>query len=173
MIMASAEPTAKTGWEVKKLSEIFDVRSSKRVHKSDWRTEGIPFYRAREIVILSEKGEVENDLFISRELFNEFTSKNGAPKSGDLILSAVGTLGKCYLVQSTDEFYFKDASVLWLKKSSDINSKFVEYAFKSDLVIDQVMANSMGATVGTTISRAKDTTIPVPPLPNRRMWDLG
>ena len=144
------------------------MKSSKRVHKSDWKDDGIPFYRAREIVKLSEYGEMQNELFISQDLFNEFTEKTGYPKSGDIVISAVGTLGKCYLVQENDLFYFKDASVLWFKKIKPINSRFIIYLFKSEKVLKQVLKGSMGATVGTlTITRAKRIEIPVPPLPEQ------
>ena len=45
----------------------YDVTSSKRVHKDDWLSEGVPFYRTRELVKLSELGYVDNELFISEE----------------------------------------------------------------------------------------------------------
>jgi type I restriction enzyme S subunit len=157
------------GWELKRLDELFDVKSSKRVHKADWKTEGVPFYRAREVVKLAQKGTVDNDLFISEELFLEFTKEKGAPKEGDIIISAVGTLGQCYLVKSEDKFYFKDASVLWFENISNVDTRYIEYAFKSNLVMKQVMHKSMGATVGTlTISRAKIIEIPIPKLEKQK-----
>ena len=160
----------KQGWEIKKLSQLFDVKSSRRVHQSDWKTSGIPFYRAREVVKLARDGMVENELFISQELYNEFTKEKGAPKTGDIIVSAVGTLGQCYLVKDSDKFYFKDASVLWFENMGKVNSQYIEYAFKADSIMAQVMDGSMGATVGTlTISRAKDIEIPLPPLPEQQL----
>lgn len=156
-------------WEIKKLVELFDVKSSKRVHKADWKTEGVPFYRAREVVKLAQNGIVDNDLFISEELYKEFTKEKGAPKEGDIIISAVGTLGQCYLVKKTDRFYFKDASVLWFENISNVDVRYIEYAFKSDLIMKQVLNKSMGATVGTlTISRAKIIQIPIPPLEEQK-----
>lgn len=157
------------GWEIKQLGELFDVQSSKRVHKKDWKSEGIPFYRAREVVKLAKNGFVENELFISEELFNEFTKDKGAPKEDDIIVSAVGTLGQCYLVQKQDKFYIKDASVLWLSKKSEISSRYIEYSFRAPSIQEQVLDRSMGATVGTlTISRAKNIKIPLPPLPEQQ-----
>ena len=159
----------KQGWEEKKLDELFNVQSSKRVHKSDWKDEGIPFYRAREVVKLAKDGFVQNDLYISNELFNEFTKEKGAPKKGDIVVSAVGTLGRCYLVKENDLFYIKDASVLWLSKISNVHSKYIKYAFDSDLILKQVFYKSMGATVATlTITRAKNILIPIPPLDEQK-----
>ncbi len=155
----------KDGWELKKLDDIFNVKSSKRVHKSDWRNKGVPFYRAREVVKLSRDGFVENELYISEKLYNEYALKTGVPEKDDIIISAVGTLGQCYLVNENDKFYFKDASVLWFQKKREIESKYIEYAFKSNLVLKQVLHKSMGATVGTlTITRARKIKIPIPPL---------
>ena len=45
------------------LGELFKVGSSKRVLKSQWKTEGVPFYRGREVTRLSVDGFVNNKLF--------------------------------------------------------------------------------------------------------------
>jgi type I restriction enzyme S subunit len=85
------------GWVWKRLGDLFEIKSGKRVHKKDWRNNGVPFYRAREIVKLSQNGFVNNELFISREMYENYKALTGVPKEGDIIISAVGTLGKCYL----------------------------------------------------------------------------
>jgi len=155
-------------WEIKKIGDLFDITSSKRVFKSDWKAEGVPFYRAREIVKLAEQGFVDNELFISEEMFREYSTKYGIPKAGDIMVTGVGTLGRCYVVKESDRFYFKDGNIIWLKKKSDIDSRYVEYAFESDHLRKQI-DNSVGATVGTyTIIKAKNTSIPVPPLPEQK-----
>lgn len=158
----------KAGWEVKTLGDLFDIGSSKRVMKSDWTDNGIPFFRAREIVKLAQNGFVDNDLFISESHYDELISKYGGPMAGDLMVSAVGTLGKCYEVNAQDRFYYKDASVICLRPKTKINSKFIRYAFKTHGVLDQVTAGK-GATVGTfTIQRAKKTILPLPPLEEQK-----
>jgi type I restriction enzyme S subunit len=89
-------------------------------------------------------------------------------KEGDIMVTGVGTLGICYVVQSEDKFYFKDGNIIWLKKKTETNSHFVEYAFQSDFLRNQI-DNSAGATVGTyTIIKAKNTLIPLPPLPEQK-----
>lgn len=117
-----------TKWRKVKFGEIFDISSSKRVLQEDWKTSGVPFYRAREIVKLAKEGAVENELFISEELFDSFKSKYGVPKPGDLMISAVGTLGACYVVQPTDRFYYKDASVL---RFIALSRRFVQNSFST------------------------------------------
>jgi type I restriction enzyme S subunit len=134
------------------------------VFEADWKSEGVPFYRAREIVKLARHGFVENELFISEEMFDRYSTKYGIPVAGDIMVTGVGTLGICYVVKKDDRFYFKDGNIIWLKKKTEADSRFVEYAFQSDLLRSQI-DDSVGATVGTfTIIKAKSTRIPVPPL---------
>ena len=156
------------GWEVKKLGELYDITSSKRVYKSEWKRNGVPFYRAREIVKLAQQGFVDNELFITEEMYDQYSVKYDIPKEGDIMVTGVGTLGICYVVQNSDKFYFKDGNIIWLKKKNGINSQFVEYAFKSDFVKKQI-DNTLGATVGTyTIIKAKNTLIPIPSLSEQK-----
>jgi type I restriction enzyme, S subunit len=158
----------RNGWQIKTLGDLFDITSSKRVFEADWKTEGVPFYRAREIVKLARQGLVDNELFISEEMFNRYSTKYGIPAEGDTMVTGVGTLGICYVVNKGDRFYFKDGNIIWLKKKTEAYSRFVEYAFQSDFLRSQI-DNSVGATVGTyTIIKAKSTRIPVPPLPEQK-----
>jgi type I restriction enzyme, S subunit len=130
---AIAKGEVPEGWKVSQLSELFVVKSSKRVFERQWRKEGIPFYRGREITALSEDGYVNNDLFIDRELYEEFSRTNGVPKKNDVLITAIGTIGNTYLVDGSHEFYFKDASVLWLSSLNKVNSVFINFWLKSDL----------------------------------------
>jgi type I restriction enzyme M protein len=146
------------------LGEIFDITSSKRVFESEWQSDGVPFYRAREIVKLAQEGFVENELFISQEMFEEYSAKYGAPKEDDMMVTGVGTLGICYVVKRGDRFYFKDGNILWLKKKTDTYTVYVRHMFQTDFVRRQI-EQTAGATVGTfTIINAKKTKIPLPPL---------
>lgn len=87
---------------------------------------------------------------------------------GDLMVSAVGTLGACYVVQPGDRFYFKDASVLLFRPVVPIEARFMQYAFLSDDMRDKVNSGE-GATVGTfTIARAKATELFLPPLDEQK-----
>ena len=145
-----------------KLSELFRIGSSKRVLQSQWTDHRVPFYRGREITRLAEDGFVNNELFISEELYAECRSKNGVPKAGDIMVTAIGTIGNSYVVQPTDRFYFKDASVLWLDRTTDISSKFIDYWLKSSLFFDQLERGN-GATVDTlTIQKLQGVEVNIP-----------
>ena len=159
------------GWEWCRLSDVFIVCSSKRVLQSDWKKEGVPFYRAREIVKLSEYGTVENELFISEEHYNELRSKYGVPQIGDLMVSGVGTIGKVYVVKEHDTFYYKDASVLCFQNAyNSIDSEFAKYLLESEFMQRQMHSNSKGTTVDTiTISTAMNYLFLLPPLHEQKI----
>lgn len=158
--------TKKQRWPIVELGELCEITSSKRVFKSEWKNSGVPFYRAREIVKLANQGFVNNELYISEEMFLEYSNKYGAPKEGDLMITGVGTLGICYLVKKNDRFYFKDGNIIWLRNfSENVSSSFVKYLFDGMYVKNQILASAIGGTVGTyTITNAKKTRIPLPPL---------
>jgi type I restriction enzyme, S subunit len=148
-----------------KISDLYKVASSKRVLKSDWKSEGIPFYRGREITTLSKSGYVENELYITEEMYKDFSSNYGIPVANDIMITAIGTIGNTFIVRESDKFYFKDASVLWLKKIKEVNSNFVNYWFKSRHFTNQLDVG-LGATVDSlTIGKVQSLKINVPPIP--------
>ncbi len=152
-------------WCWLQISKLYDVGSSKRIHKSDWIDKGIPFIRTRELVKLSETGYVDNDLFISELLYEELKAKYGVPKYGDILISGVGTIGVPYIVKGKKQFYFKDGNVIWLKPKVKINASYIFWLYKSQFVINQIKAMSSGTTVDTyTITNANNTLLPIPPL---------
>ncbi len=154
------------GWAWTRLNALFDVCSSKRVLQSEWRREGIPFYRAREIVKLSDNGFVNNDLFISSEHYEQMKSEYGVPQEGDLMVTGVGTIGRIYIVKSNDKFYYKDASVLCFKnRTGFVNAEYAKLLLESSFLQNQIHSKTYGNTVDTiTISTANEYLCVVPPL---------
>ena len=151
-------------WIWTKYKNICIISSARRVHKSDWKSDGIPFYRAREIAKLSEQGYVDNKLFISNELYNKF-SKSGVPKENDIMITAVGTLGKCYIVKSKDKFYYKDASVICFENRFNLNPNYIVNYMNSNIMKKQIKNDSSGTTVDTlTMVKMNEYYIPIPPI---------
>ena len=166
MVPAEEQPyEVPENWVWTYISSGFDVTSSKRVHKSDWLSEGIPFYRTRELVKLSEQGYVDNELFISEDLYKTFKKEFGVPQKNDLLISGVGTIGVPYVISDEKEFYFKDGNVIWLKNKGVFDASYMYYLYKTVFIDNQIYSMSAGTTVDTyTIINAKNTIIPLPPL---------
>jgi len=158
-------------WAWCRLRDVFNVGSSKRVLQSDWKKEGIPFYRAREIVKLSDFGLVNNDLFISECHYNELKTNYGIPKFGDLMVTGVGTIGKVYIVKENDKFYYKDASVLCFANDYHaINSDFAKLLLESSFLQKQIHGQTYGNTVDTiTISTANNYLFLLPPIKEQNL----
>ena len=151
-------------WVWVRLNSLFNVGSSKRVHKSDWRNSGVPFYRARDIESLSS-GHFNSDLFIDSSLYEECKRKYGVPKIDDILVSAVGTLGKTFVIKSTNPFYYKDGNIICLSNFSKTNPDYIALLFESTFIKNQIYGKSHGVTVDTyTIERANETLLPLPPL---------
>ena len=152
------------GWVRARMDAIYRVGSSKRVLKSEWKSEGVPFYRGREVTRLAANGFVDNELFISEEHFAELSKEYGVPKSGDIVITAIGTIGNAHIVRGSDRFYFKDASVLWMKRSAEVSSEFIKFWLKSSLFFDQLDRGN-GATVDTlTIQKLQSVELFLPPI---------
>ena len=153
------------GWDIVEMRTLFDIGSSKRVFESQWTDQGVPFYRAREIVRLSRNEPIESPIFISEPLFKEYSTKYGFPSEGDIMVTAVGTLGVCYLVKKTDKFYFKDGNLLWFRDKGVCDTRFIKDQFTTDYVRNQIQGNANAAVVGTyTITNANKTMVFLPPL---------
>ncbi len=156
-----------SGWEWKKMEDICEITSSKRVYQSEWQNKGIPFLRISDFVQLFEnKKEIDAELFISPEKYNELKMNNQVPEAGDILITARGTLGTCYIVKPNDCFYFQDGMITWLKNiSNNIHPSFITYLFKNSTFRRQIDKNQSGSTVAyLSISMLKKFVLPLPPL---------
>ncbi len=136
------------GWELKEITSICDITSSKRIFESEYQKEGIPFYRGKEIT-QKKAGEVISDLiYISVERFNELIKNYGKPYKGDILMTAVGTIGSTYMVDDED-FYFKDGNVVWFKNFKKLNWNYFLYDFMQTEQFNNLLNE---ITIGSTQS---------------------
>ena len=151
-------------WQWTTLGTIFNIISSKRIHKSDWRVKGVPFYRARDLDDVSN-GIFKSDIYIEPSLYEQIKKCYGVPCVGDILVSAVGTLGRTYVVKNKNPFYYKDGNIICLNNCYGIDPFYIQYIFQSNLFMNQISEESKGTTVDTfTIIHANHTYIPLPPL---------
>ncbi|MBL7650312.1 MAG: restriction endonuclease subunit S, partial [Candidatus Hydrogenedentes bacterium] len=52
-------------WPKRRLGDVFEIGSSKRIHERDWSPSGVPFYGGKEIVKLAKFGHAVSNAFIS------------------------------------------------------------------------------------------------------------
>ena len=150
-------------WEQRKLGEIMDVTSVKRIHQSDWTNSGVKFLRARDIVALSKKEEVTEPIFISEDKYEEYSALSGKIKLGDLLVTGVGTIGIPMLIKSEKPLYFKDGNIIWFKNEDTINGGFFYYSFNGFCIQKFIKESAGVGTVGTyTIESGKKTPINLP-----------
>jgi type I restriction enzyme S subunit len=107
-------------WRLIKLDNIAELTSSKRIFEDDYVQDGIPFYRGQEISQLLSGEPLTVKCYISKEKYKVLKNSFGAPKRGDVLITAVGTLGNAYLVDSDSPFYFKDGNLIWLRGVKDL-----------------------------------------------------
>lgn len=94
------------------LGALAEISSSKRIFEREYVSEGVPFYRTKEIVELSKGNCITTELFIARNRYDEIRNEYGVPQKGDLLISAVGTIGVIWIVDGKNDFYFKDGNLL-------------------------------------------------------------
>jgi len=131
-----------------KLVELCDIVSSKRVFAASYQSEGVPFFRGKEVSQLARGENTTAELYISNEVYTDVISRTGPINSGDILLTAVGTLGNPYQVKETDlPFYFKDGNIVWLRKfSKEINSTYLFYWLNSEYGRRKVLDTAIGST---------------------------
>ncbi len=148
-------------WVVSSIGEVGELTSSKRIFESDYVTDGIPFYRGQEISALIEGKEIKNVCFISKSRFHQLAVRYGAPQRGDILITAVGTLGNSFLVNVDEPFYFKDGNLIWLRNISGVFPGYLirQLHFHKNEIVDNAIGSSQKAL---TIVVLKDFKFPLP-----------
>ena len=152
------------------VGDMFTVKGPKRIHKEEWASEGVPFYRVSNLSDLLEGRKTISDNFISRSRFEELKADEQVPETGDVLVTARGTLGRCYVVKPHDEFYFQDGMITWLADRSErITLPYVLQAVQSQTFKRQYEGKSSGTTVAyMTIGQLAKYRLPLPPLALQR-----
>ena len=150
-------------WDTFRLDDCFDITSSKRILKSEWKSTGIPFLRVRDMVHLATTGKLDNEFFVSEEFYASLGDSDGVPIQGDILVSATSTLGKCHIVNTGERFYFKDADVLRFRAKIVVNPTFFIEQMKTKY-IDEQISRTLGITTVAhfTIKAAKTISIRYP-----------
>ena len=150
-------------WEQRKLGDMMNVTSVKRIHQSDWTDSGVRFLRATNIVAAATNAEPDDYHYISKEKYEEYSALSGKVGVSDLLVTGVGTIGVPYLVRNLEPLYFKDGNIIWFQNSDKIDGKFLFYSFSAEQIQGFINESAGIGTVGTyTIESGKKTPISLP-----------
>jgi len=154
-------------WEKMRLADLAEVTSSKRIFENDYVPFGIPFYRGKEISLLIEGQPIDDAFYITEEKFAEIKNRFGAPIRGDILITAVGTLGNVFIVNTDAPFYFKDGNLIWLRNIRRTDPTFLGIQLRRarTTILNGAIGSSQKAL---TIVVLKDLEIALPPAPEQR-----
>ena len=139
-------------WDVIELGSLTGIGSSKRIFEKEYVSEGIPFYRTKEIVELSKGNPISTELYITEKRFLEIKEQYGVPQKGDLLISAVGTIGVIWIVDEKNDFYFKDGNLIRVDSSDRFNSTYMKTLLESLIAEYKKQMSSGTAYSALTIS---------------------
>ena len=150
---------------VYQLCELCDVGSSKRIYQEEQSISGIPFLKVADLNELIDTGKYLCSTFIPLERYEQLLHKELTPKENDILITSRGTLGKCYIVQSDDEFYFQDGMISWLSNlSTKVSSIYISYLFAQPYIQKQIESLQAGSTVAyLSIAMLKKMNVILPP----------
>ena len=152
------------GWEMMSLGDICEITSSKRVFANEYVDMGVPFYRSKEVIEKSKQLPISVELYISESHYDKIKSSFGIPQVGDILVTAVGTIGKIWVVDTNEPFYFKDGNLVWLRKIKGVHSEYFRYSLFY-LIDEYKKVNANGAAYNAlTIAKLKLMLCPLPPL---------
>ena len=135
----------KMEWKEVTLGDLCEISSSKRIFAKEYQTKGIPFYRGKEIIEKQSGNAISNELFISKDRYEEIKAKYGVPQKQELLLTSVGTLGVPYVIKE-EEFYFKDGNLTWFRHFDGLDVEYLYYWFLSPYGKNEINAKAIGST---------------------------
>ena len=132
-------------WKEVTLGDLCEISSSKRIFAKEYQSDGVPFYRGKEIIAKQKGNAISNELFISRNQYEEIKARYGVPQQQELLLTSVGTLGVPYVIKE-EEFYFKDGNLTWFRHFNGLDVEYLYYWFLSPYGKNEINTKAIGST---------------------------
>jgi type I restriction enzyme S subunit len=106
-------------WVQKTVGDVSEVLMCKRIFAEETNpNEGTPFYK------IGTLGGTP-DAFISREKFEDYRSRYNYPRTGEVLITCSGTVGKCLPFDGKDS-YFQDSNIVWLDNpTGEVSNEFL------------------------------------------------
>ena len=151
-------------WTKTKIGSLTKIFSASRVHREEWQTEGIPFWRSSDVMSFHQhKENPMGRAFITKELYDELSSKSGKMMKDDILITGGGSIGVPYLISNNEPLYVKDADLLCIQKSDNHYSIFLYQFFWSPSFRNYLNVISHKGTIAHyTITQINETPITLP-----------
>lgn len=130
-------------WEVKALGDFCSIKDG--THGTYNRVEN-GYYLLSAKNILNGQLDIQDDESMVSESDYLSITANGFPKKGDLLISCVGTIGRCCLFDSDDKIAFQ-RSVAFIRQNH-IDNIYVMYFIQSNLFQNQLRESVNASTLG-------------------------
>ncbi len=153
-----------TGWDVKRLEQITDVRDG--THDSPkYSNTGIPFITSKN---LKEYGIDFTEVnYISNDDHEKF-SKRSKVDDGDIIFGMIGTIGNPVIVKKTFDFSIKNVALIKFNKDN-IKNTYILNLLKSETIKKQFNQQSIGGVQKfVSLNVIRKLEIPVPSLEEQK-----
>ena len=149
-------------WEQRRFGEITELKSASRVHKDEWTSNGVPFYRSSD-VMTAINGTENEKAFISEELYEKLSKVSGKLEEGDILVTGGGSVGNPYIVPDNKPLYTKDADLLWIKNKGKFHPYFLyEFFFSPPFRNYLGSISHVGTIAHYTITQLSDKPIGLP-----------
>ena len=151
-------------WKKTKIGKLTKTFSASRVHREEWQTEGVPFWRSSDVMAFHQhKENAMGKAFITNELYEELSAKSGKMMKDDILITGGGSIGVPYLIPNNEPLYVKDADLLCIQKSDSHYPKFLYQFFWSPSFRNYLSVISHKGTIAHyTITQINETPIMMP-----------
>lgn len=135
----------KEGWKVKSLGEIAEVRDG--THQTPKYVEsGVPFYSVESVT----NNNFKNTKFISEEEHN-FLTKTFKIEKGDILMTRIGSIGDCKLIDwDVNASFYVSLALLKIKKGT--SASFLCHYSKSANFKTEIELNSLQSAIPKKIN---------------------
>jgi type I restriction enzyme S subunit len=152
------------GWAERTLQEVCTIgdgnHSSNYPKKADLVEVGVPFIRATNLV----SGRISGDemRYLSRQ--KHLQLKKGHLKTGDILITNRGEIGKTAIVDSTYNNANLNSQIAWLRCNAEIDNRFLSHVLNSEEIQRHFQSSKSGAALQQfTIKQLKALCVPLPP----------
>ena len=154
------------GWSVKKLKACLSLLKD--------GTHGTHVDVSNGVMLLSAKDVVNGQIILSEDArkisFNDFNSlhKNYHIQNDDIVLTIVGTIGRCAIIKNYDNNYTFQRSVAILRPNKEITSKYLfSYIQGNSFQKELLKRQSVSAQPGVYLDDLSKISLIFPPLPEQ------